>query len=66
MEAKQHASEQPTNCTRNKKRNQNMHRNEQKWKQSNPNPVGHCKICAKGKVHGNTGIRQEIRKKSNT
>ena len=42
-----------------------MHRNEQKWKQSNPNPVGHCNICAKGKVHGNTGIPQEIRKKSN-
>ena len=28
MEAKQHASEQPTNHRRNQKRNQNMHRNE--------------------------------------
>ena len=25
----------------------------------------HCKSSAKGKVHSNTGIRQEIRKKSN-
>ena len=27
--------------------------------------MGHCKSSAKGKVHSNTGIRQEIRKKSN-
>ena len=26
---------------------------------------GHCKSSAKGKVHSNTGIPQEIRKKSN-
>ena len=41
-----------------------MHRNEGKLKQ-NPKPVGHCKSSAKGKVHSNTGIPQEIRKKSN-
>ena len=28
-------------------------------------PVGHCKSSAKGKVHSNTGIPQETRKKSN-
>ena len=42
-----------------------MHRNEWKWKHNNPKPVGHCKSSAKGKVHGNTGIPQEIRKQSN-
>jgi len=30
-----------------------------------PKPMGHCKSSAKGKVHSNTGIPQEIRKKSN-
>ena len=44
---------------------QNMHRNEWKWKHNNPKPVGHCKSSAKGKVHSNTGIPQETRKKSN-
>ena len=29
------------------------------------NVVGHCKSSAKGKVHSNTGIPQETRKKSN-
>ena len=28
-------------------------------------PVGHCKSSPKGKVHSNTDIRQETRKKSN-
>ena len=27
--------------------------------------MGHCKSSAKGKVHSNTGIPQEKRKKSN-
>ena len=27
--------------------------------------MGHCKSSAKGKVHSNTGILQETRKKSN-
>ena len=27
--------------------------------------MGHCKSSAKGKVHSNTGIPQEARKKSN-
>ena len=40
-----------------------MHRNELKWKQSNPKPMGHCKSSAKGKVHSNTGIPKETRKK---
>ena len=30
-----------------------------------PKTVGHCKSSAKGKVHSNTGIPQETRKKSN-
>ena len=29
-----------------------------------PKPVGQCKSSAKGKVHSNTGIPQETRKKS--
>ena len=32
---------------------------------NNPKPVGHCKSSVKGKVHSNTGIPQETRKKSN-
>ena len=48
-----------------KKRNQNMHRNKWKWKQNNPQPVGLYKSSAKRKVHSNTGIPQETRKKSN-
>ena len=65
MEAKENASELPTNHRRNKKRNQNMHRNEWKWKHNKPKPVGHCKSSPKGKVHSNTGVPQETRKKSN-
>ena len=45
------------------KKNQNMHRNEWKWKRNNPKPVAHCKSSAKGKVHSNTGMPQETRKK---
>ena len=33
--------------------------------ENNPKPMGHCKSSAKGKVHSNTGIPQEIRNKSN-
>ena len=65
MEAEQHAAEQPTNHGINQKRNQNMHKNEWKWKHNNPKPMGHCKNSAKGKVHSNTGLPQETRKKSN-
>ena len=32
---------------------------------NNPKPMGHCKNSAKGKVHRNTGLSQETRKKSN-
>ena len=35
-----------------------------KMKTNNPKPVGHCKSISKGKVHSNTGIPQETRKKS--
>ena len=48
-----------------KKKNQNLHRNEWKWKHYNPKPVGHCKSNPKEKVLSNTGIPQETRKKSN-
>ena len=65
MEAEQHTAEQPTNNRRNQKRNQNMHRNKWKWKHNNPKPMGYCKSSAKGKVHSNTGLPQETRKKSN-
>ena len=34
-------------------------------KQNNPKPMGHCKSSPKGKVHSNTGLPQETRKKSN-
>ena len=60
MEAKQHASEQPTNYIR----NQNMHRNKWKWRHNNPKPMGHCQNRDKGKLHNNTGLPQETRKKS--
>ena len=40
-----------------------MHRNERKGKHNNPKPMGHCKSSAKGKVHSNTGLLQETRKK---
>ena len=39
-----------------------MHRNKLKWKHNNPKPVGYCKSSAKGKVHSNTGLPQEMRK----
>ena len=50
---------------RNQKRNQNMHRNEWKWKHNNPKPMGHCKSSAEWKIHSITGLPQETRKKSN-
>ena len=65
METEQHAAEWPTNHRRNQKRNQNMHRNEWKWKHNNSKPLGHYKSSAKGKVHSNTDIPEETRKKSN-
>ena len=61
----QESSPIPTNHRRNQKRNKNLHRNEWKWKHNNPKPVGHYKSSPKGKVHSNTGIPQETRKKSN-
>ena len=42
-----------------------MHKNKLKLKHNNPKPMGHCKISAKEKVHSNTGLPQETRKKSN-
>ena len=47
-----------------KKENQIMYRNKWKWKHNNPKPMELCKIRAKGKVHSNTGLPQETRKKS--
>ena len=35
-----------------------------KMKHNNPKPVGHCKSSAKGKVHSNTGLPQETKRKS--
>ena len=34
-------------------------------KNNNPKALGHCKSSGKGKVHSNTGLPQETRKKSN-
>ena len=42
-----------------------MHRNEGKSKHDNPQPIGFSKSSAKGKVHSNTSLSQETRKKSN-
>ena len=36
-----------------------------KMKNNIPKPMGHCKSSANGKVHSNTGLPQETRKKSN-
>ena len=65
MEARQHVSEYPRDDGKNQKGNENMHRNEWKWKHNNPKPVEHCKSSAKGKVHSNISLPQEIREKSN-
>ena len=61
MEAKQHTSEKPTNH----RRNQNMHRNEWRWKHNNSKPMGLNKSSAKGKVHSNTSLPEETREISN-
>ena len=63
MEAEQHAAELPINHRRNQKRNQNMHRNEWKWKHNNPKPVGYCKSSAKGRFIAIRAKPQETRKK---
>ena len=34
-------------------------------KTQQPKPMGHCKSSAKGKVHSNARLPQEIRKRSN-
>ena len=65
MEAEEHAAEEKTNHRRNQKRNKTMHNNEWKWKHNNPKPMEFSKSSAKGKVHSNTGLPQETRKKSN-
>ena len=59
MEVKQHTSEQPKNHRRNQKENQNMHRNELKWKHNNPKPMGFSKRSTKENVHSNTSLPQE-------
>ena len=60
MQAEQHAAEQLIN----QRRNQNIHRNEWKWKHNNPKPMGHYKSSAKEMVHSNRGMPQETRKKA--
>ena len=65
MEAKQHASELPTNHRQNQKINLNMHRNKWKWKHANPKSMEFSKSSAEGKVHSNTSLPQETREKSN-
>ena len=40
-----------------------MHINEWKWKCNNPRPMGLSKSSAKGKVHSNTSLPEERRKK---
>ena len=62
MEAEQYASEYSTNHRRNKKGNQNMHRNEWKWKHDNPKPLGFSESSAKGKVHSNTSFLKKKEK----
>ena len=42
-----------------------MNNNKKKNNNNNPKPMGFSKSSAKGKVHSNTGIPQETRKKSN-
>ena len=42
-----------------------MHGNEWKWEHKNPIPVGFSKSSAKGKIHINTNLPQEIGEKSN-
>ena len=42
-----------------------MHKNKCKWKYDNPKSMGFSKSSAKGKVHSNTSLSQEIREKSN-
>ena len=46
------------------KMNQNMDRNEWKWKHNNPEPMGFSKSSANGMVHSNTTLPQETRDKS--
>ena len=48
-----------------KKGNQNMHRNEWKWKHNNPKPMRFSKSSVKEKVHNSTSLPQETREKSN-
>ena len=65
MEAKQHTSEYQQITEEIKKRNQNMHRNEWKWKHNNPKTMGYSITSAKGKVHSNTSLPKETGEKSN-
>ena len=42
-----------------------MHKMNENENTTNQKPMGFSKSSAKGKVHSNTGLPQEIRKKSN-
>ena len=48
-----------------KKWNENIHRNQWKWKHYNQKPTGFSKSSAKRKVLNNTSLAQETREKSN-
>ena len=45
--------------------NENIHRNQWKWKYYNQKPMGFSKSSAKRKVLNNTSLAQETREKSN-
>ena len=47
------------------KKNQNMHRNEWKWKHNSPKPVGHCKAVLRGKFIAIQAYLKKQEKKSN-
>ena len=64
MEAEQQAAEKPINHRRNKKRNQNMHRNQWKWKHNNPKPVGHFKKQEKHQINNLTLHLKQLKKRT--
>ena len=66
MEAEQHAAEQPTDHGINKNRTQNMQKKtDENENTTTPNLWDTVKAVLRGRVHSNTGIPQETRKKPN-
>ena len=64
MEAEQHAAQYNKSQKKSKKKSKYAQK-QMKMKTQQPKTVGHYKSSAKRKVHSNTGIPQETRKKSN-